>query len=88
MDYGEIFGPYKIGDYVVEWSYFGLVFRAGPKRFWVIWENGDTSHYDQTYRGFRRAVTASWHDDPLWERRIKNRLAEELALYKSRIRSR
>lgn len=75
-------GPFRVGDYVLERPCsFGMVFRAGPKRVWVIWEFGHAmvSYHRQTTLTFHRVDAGSWHGNAEYERRSKAEIAKQLA---------
>jgi hypothetical protein len=76
----SLFGPFKVGEYVLEGATeFGRVFRAGPKRVWIIWANSyaTVSCHSQDTRVFRRVVGGpggAWQSDEVYERKTKDEI--------------
>jgi hypothetical protein len=81
-----LFGPFEIGEILeIMPGYHGMVFRSGPKRFWLIHECGDVSYHAQTYQAYRRASFYGTFDgDTEYHDNVVRHCEDELVRFRER----
>lgn len=82
----RLYGPFEVGELLsVSSAYFGMVFRSGPRRFWLVHESGDITYHSQDYKGFHRATFhGDFQGDTEWHDKVVHECEEMLRWFEER----
>jgi len=88
------YGPYQVGEmvYTLTRSYgdgrggcgllYGIVVKAGPKTWDVLWESDTRARYRQDYEVIQYADASAFGHDAEYETKIRNKLRAAAGLTK------